>query len=150
MSIASLGRNPLLRLPAAPIDERPPMIDTEPPLQGRPELDPWHPAFDTQLAADLADFEDEAELDEGVSPRYRVRVGIPPALVPPLDHQLMPMLHALTAELLDEISGRGRFQTVTPADLSDAAETFVRYRLSLLWALFVTLIGMPAACSSLI
>ena len=29
------------------------------PFQGRPELNPWNPAFGTQLAADFADFEDE-------------------------------------------------------------------------------------------
>ena len=75
---------------------------------------------------------------------------IPPARVPLLDHRLTPMAHALAAELLAEISGRDSFQTATHADLPDAAETFARYRLSPLWALFVTLIGMPAACSSLI
>ena len=57
-------------------------------------------------------------------------MGIPPAQVPLLDFRLIPVVRALTADLTAETAGRDRFQTVTPTDLFDAAETFARYRLT--------------------
>ena len=42
----------------------------------------------------------------------------------------MPAVRALAADLTTETAGRDRFQTVTPTDLFDAAETFARYRLT--------------------
>ena len=107
------------------------MFEYEPPLFGRPELNPWHPAFDNRLAADLAEREEVDEgQDEGGIPRRRVQRGIPPAHGPVLDIRLMPVVRELAAELAAETAGRDRFQTVTHADLYRAAETFARYRLT--------------------
>ena len=69
ISIASIGRNPLIRVLAAPVnDDRPQLLDCEPPFQGRPELNPCHLPFDTQLADGLSDFDDEEEMRDGVFP----------------------------------------------------------------------------------
>ena len=107
------------------------MFEYEPPLFGRPELNPWHPAFDNRLAADLAEREEVDEgQDEGGIPRRRVQRGIPPAHGPVLDIRLMPVVRELAAELAAETAGRDRFQAAAPADLYHAAGTFVRYRLA--------------------
>ena len=129
MSIASRERNPMPP-PNAPLEEHPPLFEHEPPFFGRPELNRWHPAFDTQLAAELAEHEEEGEQDEGGLPRSRVHMGIPPAQVRPLDFRLMSAVRALNADLTAETAGRDRLQTATPTDLFGAAETFARYRLT--------------------
>ena len=116
MSIASRERSPPPLL-NAPLDDRPPLFEHEPPFFGRPELNPWNPAFDNQLAADLAEREDaDEEQDEDGIPRRRVQRGAPPAHFPALGHRLLPAVHALTANLAAETAGRDRFLTVTPAD----------------------------------
>ena len=103
-----------------PLGELPhPMYENDPPFFGRAELNPWHPAFDNQPAADLYEHEEEEEeQDEDGIPRRRVQRGIPPAQIPALGHRLWSVVHALTAELIAETAGRGRFQTVTPCGFS--------------------------------
>ena len=65
MSIASRERPGVDRvLPADPRAAGLPLFDDEPPFVGRPELNPWRPAFDTQLVAELDDF--EGELEDGL------------------------------------------------------------------------------------
>ena len=94
MSIASLERPPMRRLPAAPDgDERPPLLEEEPPFAGRAELNPWHPAFDVQLAADMDEFEDGEDLDEGIFSPRRAPVGIMPDRVPLLAQRGWPLFN---------------------------------------------------------
>ena len=126
MSLASRERSPLPLL-NTPIDARPPLFGYELSFFGRPELNPWRPAFDIQLAAELAEREDEEdEHDEDGIPRRLVQRGIPPAQVPALGHRLLSGVHALAADLIAETAGRDRFLAVTPSDLYHAAETFAR------------------------
>ena len=130
MSISSRERSPPPLL-SRPLDDRPLMFGHEPPFCGRAELNPWHPAVGNQLAAELAERDEEGEeQDDGGIPRRRAQRGIPPAQVPALGPRLLPAVQALTDDLTAETAGRDRFQTITPAYLRHAAETFAHYRLT--------------------
>ena len=128
MSIASRPRPGVVRVPPAdPPAAVLPLFDDEPPFLGRPELNPWHPAFDSQLVADLDDFEeneDGQELDENTFPPPADAAGVVLARAPALDPRHFPLVHSLSAEIFEEISGRERFLTVSRDDIHDAAATF--------------------------
>ena len=143
MSIAS-REQPLNRnLPAAVGDEnRLPLFGDEPPFAGRPELNHWHPAFDLQLVADLDDFEEgQDELGENNSPPPQGAAWNLLARAPVLDPRHMPLVRSLSAEISEEISGRGRFLTVSPDDIIDAATIYIRYRLPTLDVIRHTALG---------
>ena len=128
MSIPSRPRPPLpLERAADELSDA--LFYSDPPFFGREELNPWRPAFDSQLSTDVED-QDGAEDDfeyEDIS-RRRVLRGIPPAPVPVLAQRLRPVVDSLSAELARETDGLGRFQTVTPVDSIRAAETCDMYR----------------------
>ena len=106
-------------------------FDLDPPFLCRGDLNRWRPAFDIQLANDVAEHEEgEDDMEEAGMHRRRVLRGIPPVHVPALDQRLTSAANALADELVRETAGRGRFRSVTPADLMHAAETLRRYRLS--------------------
>ena len=131
MSIASRDRPGVTRVRSAdsPAAVGIPLLDDEPPFVGREELNPWHPSFDTQLLEDLEEFEegreDGPELDENTfPPPPGAGGGIVLARAPVLDPRHVPLVHTLSAEILEEISGRERFLTVDPEDIHEAAVTF--------------------------
>ena len=68
--------------------------------------------------------DDGQEMDENTSPPPADAAGVVLARAPALGPRRFPLIHSLAAEIFDEISGRGRFLTVSFDDIREAAATF--------------------------
>ena len=114
MSIASRERPGVSRvLPDDPPAAGLPLFDDEPPFVCRPELNPWRPAFDTQLVAELDDFEgaqeDGLELGGNIPTPPPDATGIVLARAPALDPRHFPLVHSLAAEIFEGFLDGGGF-----------------------------------------